>query len=125
MKFSELFNLYKGIDLEINGLSTNSKTTKQGDLFICIKGVSVDRHDYIDEAINNGAVALVTAKDVDVNVPYIKVNNPNEILRDLYANFYGNPQDKLVMIGVTGTDGKTSTTSIIQELIYFNLTWNL
>lgn len=117
MKFSELFNLYKGIDLEINGLSTNSKTTKQGDLFICIKGVSVDRHDFIDEAINNGAVALVTAKDVDVNVPYIKVDNPNEILRDLYANFYGNPQDKLVMIGVTGTDGKTSTTSIIQELI--------
>ena len=117
MKLSSIFKEYKGEDVEISGLSINSKTTKDGDLFICIKGINVDRHDYIDEAIKNGAVALICAKDVNVNAPYIKVDNPNNYLRYIYTTFYGNPQDKLSLIGVTGTDGKTSTTTIIQQLI--------
>ena len=121
MKLNKLFKDYVGEDVEINGLSTNTKTLKKGDLFICIKGASVDRHDYIDEAIKNGAAALVTAKDVEVNIPYIKVDNPNEILKELYERFYNNPQDKLTLIGVTGTDGKTSSTTIIQHLLGDNI----
>lgn len=117
MNLSSLFKDYKGKDVEIKGLSTNSKTVKPDDLFICIKGATIDRHDYIDEAIKNGAIALVTAKDVDVSVPYIKVDNPNIILRDIYSTFYDHPENKLNLIGVTGTDGKTSTTTIIQELL--------
>lgn len=117
MKIKELFKNYKGEDFQISGLSTNSKTTKHGDLFICIKGAKIDRHDYIDEAIKNGAVGLVTDKDVDSKVPYIKVKNVNDIYEKLYQDFYDNPQDKLTLIGITGTDGKTSTTTIIQELI--------
>lgn len=117
MQLSALFKEYIGKDIEISGLSTNSKTTKAGDLFICIKGIKIDRHEFIDEAIKNGAVALVTSKDVDTTVSYVKVDNPNEILKDIYQRFYDNPQDKLIMIGVTGTDGKTSSTTIIQELL--------
>ena len=117
MKIKKLFSDYKGLDTEITGLSTNSKSVKPGDLFICIKGAKIDRHDYIDEAIKNGASFLVTSKDVDVNVPYIKVEDVNAIYEDLYRRFYDFPQDKLTLIGITGTDGKTSTTTIIQELL--------
>lgn len=117
MKLSELFKNYSGIDIEVTGLSINTKTIKPGDLFICIKGAKVDRHDYLDEAINNGAVALVTSKDVDVEIPYVKVDNPNDELFSIYSKFYDNPLSKLTIIGITGTDGKTSTTSIIQTLL--------
>ncbi len=117
MEIKKLFKDYKGQNFDIKGLSTNSKDVKKGDLFICIKGAKIDRHDYISQAIENGAIALVTSKDVDVDIPYIKVNDVNAIYEDLYRNFYDNPQDKLKLIGITGTDGKTSTTTIIQELI--------
>jgi len=112
MRIKELFP-----DLNIKGIKTNSKEIEDGDLFVCIKGANLDRHDFIDEAINKGAIALITAKDVDVSVPYIKVDNPNEIIEDLYRDFYDNPQDKLKIIGVTGTDGKTTTTTSIQALL--------
>ena len=117
MKIKNLFKDYNGDDFEITGLSTNTKTIQAGDLFLCIKGATIDRHDYIDEAVKNGAVALVTSKDVNTTVPYIKVDDVNEIYERLYRDFYDNPQDKLTLIGVTGTDGKTSTTTIIQELL--------
>ena len=112
MRLKEIFP-----DLDFNGIKTNSKEVEKNDLFVCIKGANVDRHDYIHEAINNGAIALITGKDVEVDVPYYKVEDPNAIIEDLYKDFYNNPQDKLIIIGVTGTDGKTTTTSIIQTLI--------
>ena len=117
MKIKKLFKDYSGQDIDIKGLCTNSKNVQDGDLFICIKGAKIDRHDYIDEAIKNGAICLVTSKDVKASVPYIKVDDVNAIYEKLYREFYDNPQDKLKLIGITGTDGKTSTTTIIQELI--------
>lgn len=112
MKIKELFP-----NLDIKGIKTNSNDIEKGDLFVCIKGVNVDRHEYIDQAIKKGAIALITAKDVETSVPYVKVEDPNAILEDLYRDFYDNPQDKLTIIGVTGTDGKTTTTTSIQTLI--------
>ena len=110
--------LYKcDYDVNIEGISVNSKDTKKGDLFVCIKGNKIDRHDYIDEAINNGAVALVTNRDVLVNVPYIKVENPNDEVIYLSKRIYNNPEEKLKMYGVTGTDGKTSVATIVSSLL--------
>ena len=74
-----LNELYKvDSDVLIKGISINSNDINEGDIFVCIKGNKVDRHDYIDDAIKNGAVALVTAKEVNSSVPYVIVENPNE-----------------------------------------------
>ena len=90
---------------------------KPGDLFVCTMGVNCDRHDYIDEAINNGASFLIVKKDGNYKVPYIKVDDPNKELAILASKFYDEPDKKLHLIGITGTDGKTTTATIIRELL--------
>ena len=113
-----LNELYKvDSDVLIKGISINSNDINEGDIFVCIKGNKVDRHDYIDDAIKNGAVALVTAKEVNSSVPYVIVENPNEEVGRLAREIYDNPQDKLKLFAVTGTDGKTSVATITSQLI--------
>ena len=114
-KLNELINC--DYSVEIKGIKTNSKEVENGDLFICIKGANIDRHDFIDEAIENGAVALITDRDVSVNIPYVKVESPDEQLKNVCEKFYDDPSSKLKIIGITGTDGKTSTSTIVQTLI--------
>ena len=115
-KLNELYDIDS--DVEITGISINSKEIEKGNLFICTKGVTADRHDFIDEAISNGASAIVVSRDVgSKSVPIVKVADTNKELPYLCQKFYDYPDKKLTMIGVTGTDGKTSTTTIIQTLI--------
>jgi len=105
-------------DICLKRININSKEVVPGDLFVCTKGVTADRHDFIPEAIEKGAVAVVVSKDVgDIGVPIVKVEDTNKELPYLCQRFYDYPDEKLTMIGVTGTDGKTSTTTIIQTLI--------
>lgn len=116
----KLNDLYPGIgtDIVIKRISINSKEVEPGDLFVCTMGVTADRHDFIDMAIENGASAIVVSKDIrDKSVPIIKVPDTNRELPYLCQKFYDFPDKKLKMIGVTGTDGKTSTATIIQSLI--------
>ena len=114
----KLNELYKcDYETEIYGIKINSKEIEPGDLFICTKGVTVDRHDFISDAISRGAVAIVASKKVDVNVPVIYVKNTNEEMPLLCRRFYDNPDLKLRIFGITGTDGKTSTATIVQTLI--------
>ena len=116
----KLNDLYPGVgtDIIIKRIAINSKQVEKGDLFVCTMGVTADRHDYIDDAISNGASAVIVSKDVGYkDVPIIKVPDTNRELPYLCQKFYGYPDKKLKMIGVTGTDGKTSTATIIQTLI--------
>ena len=116
----KLNDLYPGVgtDIIIKGITINSKQCEKGDLFVCTMGVTADRHDFIDEAIKNGASAIIVSKDIrGKGVPVIKVPDTNRELPYLCQKFYDYPDTKLKMIGVTGTDGKTSTATIIQSLI--------
>ena len=104
-------------DVNVKGIKINSKEIEPGDMFVCIKGVKTDRHDFIDEAINNGASCIVGEKDIDCSIPYIKVKNANFLLPELCRKFYDFSKLHLKIIGVTGTDGKTTTATSIQYLI--------
>ena len=103
--------------IEIKGIKINSKNVEPGDLFVCTMGVNADRHDFVDDAINNGAVAIVASKEISVNVPVVYVDNTNQELINICRKFYNNPDSKLDLIGITGTNGKTTTALIIQDLI--------
>lgn len=105
-------------DIEVNGIKINSKDIKKGDLFVCTDMGTLDRHQFIDDAIEKGACACIVKKDVgDKKVPIIKVDSPNEVLPVICSKFYDEPEKDLTMIGVTGTDGKTSVSTMIQTLI--------
>ena len=114
-KLSELYNILD--DRLIKGIKINSKDVEPGDLFVCTMGVTADRHDFIDEAIKNGASAIVVSRDVKKNVPVIKVSDTNLELRKVCAKFYDYPCDNVYMIGVTGTNGKTTVAEIIYQLL--------
>ncbi|MDO4940198.1 MAG: UDP-N-acetylmuramyl-tripeptide synthetase [Erysipelotrichaceae bacterium] len=117
MYISKLIDGYRGQDIDIKNIRVNSKLVEPGDLFICIKGTKVDSHNFIKEAIENGAVFAITSKFMRIPIPYKQVRNTIEYSIELYKRFYGNPQDKLKLYGVTGTDGKTTVTTIIQQLL--------
>ena len=115
-----LSELYPGVsqDVMIKSIKINSKECDNGDLFVCTKGVTADRHDFIDDAIKHGASAIVVSRDVEeTRVPVIKVPDTNRELPYLCQKFYDYPDQKLKVLGVTGTDGKTSTATIMQTLI--------
>ena len=90
MKLSDLYEGYP--DCLISGIKINSKEIVKGDLFVCTKGVVADRHDFIDEAIEKGASAIVVSRDVGKkSVPIIKVKDTNKELMSVCSKFYNYP----------------------------------
>lgn len=109
---SQLDNL----NLEINQVQFDSRQVKAGDVFVATVGVHVDGHDYINKAIELGAVAIVAQRDVAINVPLVKVENSASALALMASNFYGRPSEKLKVVGVTGTNGKTTIATVLYKL---------
>lgn len=116
MKLNELINT--NYDVEIKGIKINSREIEKNDLFVCTDMGTLDRHEFIDDAISRGASAVIVKKDVgEKSVPIIKVDNPNDLLPIICSKFYGEPEKGLTMIGITGTDGKTSVATMVQTLL--------
>ena len=105
-------------NININGLSLDSRTIEKGNLFVAIPGTNLDGHDYIKQAIKKGAVAIITnGRDIGkLSIPQIKVANPRRAASKIAADYYGHPSRQLTVIGITGTNGKTTTASLIRSI---------
>lgn len=105
-------------DIPVSGLAFDSRRVQSGDLFIALSGAPTDGHRYIPDAIARGAAAVIGAESmVGLPVPYIRVSNSRQALAYIAASWYGHPANELIVIGVTGTDGKTTTTSLIYTIL--------
>ena len=115
----EIVELIGSIECEINDFHFDSREIGNNDLFIAISGTSIDGSEFIGNAIDNGATAIICSdipKHLDKNVTYIKSSNLRSVLSIISRNFYDKLSTKLKLIGVTGTNGKTSVVSLLHQL---------
>lgn len=106
-------------DLPVNKIDFDSRNSGQNDVFVAIKGTISDGHQFIDKAISQGACVIVCEvlpTELQNNVTYIRVENTHTALAYLASNFYGNPSKNLKLVGVTGTNGKTTVASLLYQL---------
>lgn len=117
----QVINQLPDREITITGISIDSRIVEPGNIFLAVPGARVDGHEYIHPAVLNGASAIVgskSAKDyLDLPVPYLEINDSREALAKLAAAWYGFPARKLIVIGVTGTDGKTTTVNLIHQIM--------
>jgi len=108
----------KNLQVPIWGMAYDSRSVGQGFLFFAIEGFKTDGHLFIEKAIKNGACAVVIQKPVNIpeNIAWVRVPDTRSALALLSAKFYGNPTHKLKLIGVTGTNGKTTTTHLLAAI---------
>jgi UDP-N-acetylmuramoyl-L-alanyl-D-glutamate--2,6-diaminopimelate ligase len=107
------------LDLEVSGIVFDSRQVREGSLFVAVKGTVVDGHDYIEKAIDSGAVAVVAEHlnvEVSGKVTVIQVQDSALLLGLLASRWYGNPSEQLQLVGVTGTNGKTTCATLLYQL---------
>ena len=106
-------------DIEIRGISSDSRKADEGYLFCAVRGDTTDGHKYLDSAISNGAASVLIEcmpEEISGNVTYVVVENTMEATPVAAANFYGNPTKNMRLVGITGTNGKTTTSYILDSI---------
>lgn len=114
LQYEELINFE---DVEITGISYNSHTTKSGDIFVCLVGEHSDGHDFFKSAVESGARAFMVEKPLDTHLPQVVVKSTRHQIADIASKFYASPSKNLNLIGITGTNGKTTVTHLVQKIL--------
>ncbi len=112
--------VYGNVHVPVQNLTFDSRTVRAGDTFIAIKGTNTDGHLYIEEVIQKGAIAVIVQeipKQRHEHITYIQVQNTMQALGIMACNFYDNPSEKLTIIGITGTNGKTTTATLLYQTL--------
>jgi UDP-N-acetylmuramoyl-L-alanyl-D-glutamate--2,6-diaminopimelate ligase len=115
----ELIEIEGSTDIAIDGITFDSRKVKDGDLFIAVRGLTSDGHDYILQALENGAVAVVCETfpvERSDEISFVKVSESRKAMARIAANFYDNPSERIKIIGVTGTNGKTTIATLLHNL---------
>lgn len=104
---------------KVQNIRYDNRKIEQGDAFVCVKGFKADGHSFIGDAIKKGANVLIVQEDVSVqeDITIIKVRDTRKALAIMSSNYFGNPKDKLKIIGITGTNGKTTSAFIIKSIL--------
>ena len=105
------------MDMEITGVSYASNTVQKGGMFVAVPGFATDGHRYIPDAVTRGASVVLCEREMPANVPWVRVASSREALAQLGVNWYGDPSASMQVIGVTGTNGKTSVTYLLKALL--------
>ncbi len=117
MKFRELWHNYpahiEGADVEVTGITYDSRRVKPGDLFVAIRGYDTDGHKFVASAEEKGASAIVAERKVETRLPLCVVADGRRALSHAAAAIYGHPSERLTVVGVTGTKGKTTVTTLL------------
>ncbi len=104
-------------EIEIRGVSCDSRKTEKGDLFVAVCGFESDGHRFLSAAVEKGAVCVLVERSPEIDIPYVRMDNTRKGLALAAANFLERPAEHLKIVGVTGTSGKTTTTNLIREII--------
>ena len=113
----EVLQIHADVDMEVTSVVYDSRKVTPGSLFVAVTGFATDGNRYIPMAIEKGAAAVVTAKIPTEEVPYVQVASDRLALAAIGANYYGHPGDAMKLIGVTGTNGKTSSTLLLKHVL--------
>lgn len=109
------------LELDIQGIADNSRDVEAGFVFVAIAGFKSDGHQYIEQAIEKGTLVVVGEQEITgLSIPYLQVENSRKALGIMARNFYGHPSKEKVMIGITGTNGKTTTSYMLQHFLENN-----
>ena len=113
----EILSATAEMAMEITGVSYDSRTTRPGDLFVAMMGYETDGHKYIASAVEKGAVCVLCERPPEGSIPYVQVPSSRRALAQVGGNFFGHPAREMTMVGVTGTNGKTSTTYLLKDVL--------